>query len=57
MRDLPKPKFVGQTIQVPFLESLPPIDSPIRLREDGSVDHEMKFGKTTFTANKNLEWE
>jgi hypothetical protein len=57
MKDLPKPKFVGQTIEVPFLESSQLIDSPIRLREDGSVDHEMKFGKITFTANKNLEWE
>jgi hypothetical protein len=57
MKDLPKPKFEGQTIDVPFVESLPSLDSPIKFREDGTVDPGIRFGKITYTANKNLEWE
>jgi hypothetical protein len=57
MKDLPKPKFEGQKIAVPFIESIPPLDDYIEIYDDGTVKHEIKFGTVVYTANKNLEWE
>ena len=57
MKDLPKPKFEGQKISVPFIESIPPLNDYIEIYEDGTVKNEIKFGTVIYTANKNLEWE